>query len=128
MTFVSKAVLYGFLIWLIPFVVAFVIFPLRETARPLFESIMPVTVTAATMGFGISYFRRVSGQYVKEGVTVGVLWLAICVIIDAPLMLLGGPMRMTLGQYAADIGLTYLIIPTVTVGIGLLLAQRGGTS
>lgn len=41
----GRAIFYGFLIWLIPFIVAFVIFPLRESARPLFESIMPVAVT-----------------------------------------------------------------------------------
>ncbi len=47
----GKAVLYGFLIWLTAFVVAFLIFPLRESSRPLFESIMPVVVTLATVAF-----------------------------------------------------------------------------
>ena len=50
MTSVRKAVLFGFLIWLIPFVVAFIIFPLRESSRPLFESIMPVTVAVDAGG------------------------------------------------------------------------------
>ncbi len=124
MTSVGKAVLFGFFIWLVPFVVAFAIFPLRESARPLFESIMPVVVTIATAAFGVSYFRRVTQRYVREGVIVGALWFAICVLIDSPLMLLGGPMQMTFGQYIADIGLTYLIIPAITVGIGYAIAPR----
>jgi hypothetical protein len=124
MTSVGKAVLFGFFIWLIPFVVAFAIFPLRESSRPLFESIMPVVVTTATVAFGVSYFRRVTQRYVREGVIVGALWFAICVLIDSPLMLLGGPMQMTFGQYIADIGLTYLIIPAITVGIGAVLARE----
>jgi hypothetical protein len=89
---------------------------------------MPVTVAVATMSFGVSYFRRVSDRHVREGISVGLLWFAICVLIDSPLMLLGGPMQMTLGQYMADIGLTYLIIPTITVGIGMVLARGHRTS
>jgi len=115
----GKAVLYGFLIWLTAFVVAFLIFPLRESSRPLFESIMPVVVTLATVAFAVTYFRGVKRDYLREGIVIGCLWLVINVLIDLPLMLAGGPMQMTLGQYIADIGLTYLIIPVVTIGIGL---------
>jgi len=119
-----KAVLFGFLVWLIAFMVAFAMFPIRESWRALFESIMPVVVTAATVGFALLYFRKVPTAFVREGVMLGALWLALNVVIDLPLMLTG-PMKMTLLEYAADIGLTYLIIPTVTIGIGLARAQRG---
>lgn len=114
----GKAVLFGFLIWLAAFVVAFLIFPLRESARPLFESIMPVVVTSATAIFAVVYIRGVEKRFLREGVMLGSLWLAINVLIDLPLMLAPSPMQMTLGQYVADIGLTYLIIPAVTIGIG----------
>ncbi|UCC71709.1 MAG: hypothetical protein JSV86_15215 [Gemmatimonadota bacterium] len=122
----GKAVLFGFLIWLVAFVTALLIFPLRESARPLFESIMPVVVTVATVVFVVLYFRRVNTGYVREGVLLGWLWFAISVIIDLPLMLTG-PMQMSLGAYSADIGLTYLIIPAVTVGVGLSSAQAAAT-
>lgn len=125
MTSVRKAILFGFFIWLIPFGVAFAIFPLREASRPLFESIMPVVVTLATVTFGVSYFRQVTSNPVREGLVLGLLWLAMSVGIDLPLMLAGGPMQMTLGEYMGDIGLTYLIIPAVTVGIGTVLGTRG---
>jgi hypothetical protein len=115
----GKAVLFGFLIWLAVFVVAFAIFPLRESSRPLFESIMPVALASATAVLAAVYFNGLKEGYLKEGVILGCLWLAINVLIDLPLMLLGGPMKMTLGEYVADIGLTYLIIPAVTIGIGL---------
>ncbi len=115
----GKAILFGFLVWLSAFVVAFLIFPLRESSRPLFESIMPVVLTTASAVFAVLYFRVVSGGYLREEVTLGLVWLAINVLIDLPLMLAGGPMQMTLGTYLADIGLTYLIIPAVTIGIGL---------
>jgi hypothetical protein len=123
----GKAILYGFLIWLAAFVVAFLIFPLRESSRPLFESIMPVVVTSATAFFAVMYLRGVKTDYLREGIVLGCLWLAINVLIDLPLMLVGGPMKMTLGQYVADIGLTYLVIPAVTIGIGLGCEQVSTT-
>ncbi len=118
----GKAVIYGVLVWLIPFVTAFLIFPLRESARPLFESIMPVVVTVATVAFAVLYFRRVGTSHVREGIMLGALWYVISVVIDLPLML-AGPIGMSLGEYMADIGLTYLIIPAVTIGFGLACAQ-----
>ena len=115
----GKAVLFGFLIWLTAFLVAFLIFPLRESSRPLFESIMPVTVAAATVAFAVVYFRGVTSNHSKEGIVLGCLWFAISVVIDLPLFLFESPMQMTLSQYFGDIGLTYLIIPAITTGIGL---------
>ena len=127
MTPMRRAILFGFLIWLIPFVVAFVIFPLRESSRPLFESIMPVSVAAATVIFGVLYFRHVTRDHVRQGILIGVIWLAMCLLIDLPLMLLGGPMQMTLWEYVSDIGITYLMIPAITIGMGVALGRQGKT-
>lgn len=123
MTSLGKAVLSGAGVWAVPFVVAFLIFPLRQSARPLFESIMPVAVAGATVGFAVPYFRSVGTAFIREGLGLGLLWLLICAAIDAPLMLFGGPMKMTVGQYVADIGVTYLMIPVITLGMGAVLAQ-----
>ena len=128
MTPMRRAILFGFLIWLIPFVVAFVIFPLRESSRPLFESIMPVSVAAATVIFGVLYFRHVPRDFVRQGILIGLIWLAMCLLIDLPLMLLGGPMQMTLWEYVSDIGITYLMIPAITIGMGVALGRTGGAS
>lgn len=118
----GKAVLFGFLIWLIAFVVALAIFPIRESWRALFESIMPVVIAIATVVFALMYFRNVRGVFVKEAVLLGLLWFAINVVIDLPLML-SGPIQMTLAEYAADIGLTYVIVPVITIGIGVARNQ-----
>lgn len=122
MTFLRRALLFGLFIWLLPFAVAFIIFPLRESARPLFESIMPVAIAVVTVVLGNRYLRTVNRNLVREGVLLGVMWLAICMIIDAPLMLLGGPMKMTVAEYGADIGVTYLMIPVITIGLAVASA------
>jgi len=122
----GKAILFGFFMWLIPFVVAVAVFALHESSRPLFESIMAVTVTASAVVLAVSYLRTVRCNSTREGIGIGVLWLLMCVLIDAPLMLLGGPMQMTVGAYMADIGVTYLIIPVVTVGLALAQSRATG--
>jgi hypothetical protein len=118
----AKACSFGVVVWLVPFVVAVLVFPLHEPSRPLFESIMAVTVTATAMVFGLLYMKQVAGDFVCESIRLGILWLIIAIAIDAPLMLLGGPMKMSLAQYMADIGVTYLCIPAVTWGIGVALS------
>lgn len=111
--------------WLVPFLLAFLAFPWRESARPLFESIMAVTVTATAVVLGLGYLRRVERGCGREGVVLGLMWLVMSVLIDAPLMLLGGPMKMSFGAYLADIGLTYVSIPVVTWGLAVARASRG---
>jgi hypothetical protein len=118
-----KMILFGLLTWLIPFVVSIVIFPIRETERPLFESIMPVVVTLCTVVFSVLYLRKVTSAFLKEGILIGAVWLAINLLIDLPLFS-AGPMAMPLSDYIKDIGLTYLIIPVVAIGFGYLLDKR----
>jgi hypothetical protein len=120
----STALRYGLFLWLIPFVVATAIYPLRGHERPLFESIMPVVVTLCTTTFTLRYFRKIDGAYLREGVLLGICWFLICIAIDL-LLFTWGPMQMSVADYFKDIGLTYLIIPTITVGSALLLGRRG---
>ena len=116
----------GVVAWLVPFVVAFLAFPFRESARPLFESIMAVAVTSTAVLLGLAYLRRLRSGFIRAGLLIGLIWFVMCVLIDAPLMLFGGPMKMTFGEYLADIGLTYVSIPVVTLGLAAARAPRGG--
>ncbi len=115
----GRAIGLGVMVWLVPFAVAFLVFPLHESSRPLFESIMAVAVTGTAVAFGLLYLMQVEAGGVGEAIRLGVLWFLIAMTIDAPLMLLGGPMKMSFGQYMADIGVTYLCIPLVTLCIGI---------
>jgi hypothetical protein len=120
---IKLVLLYGFFIWLIPFIVAFFIFPIRENDRSLFESIMPVVVTISVVFFSILYFKKVDAAFFKEGILLGVIWFLISVAIDL-FMFSSGPMKMGFIDYIKDIGLTYLIIPAVTVGSGFLIQSK----
>ena len=120
---VKWAILFGFLIWLIPFMVSVAIFPLRTSDRPLFESIMPVVVTLCAVVFSVLYFKKIQSWFMRESVIVGITWLALSIVIDLVLFM-QGPMKMDIWDYVKDIGLTYLIIPIVTIGDGYLLRRK----
>jgi len=115
--------LYGFLVWLVPFVVALCISPLRTSARPLFESIMPVVLTLSVVVCLILDFRRLDRNFLREGIVAGLVWLAMSLALDFP-MFSAGPMKMSLAEYMMDIGLTYLIIPSITIAFGYLADQK----
>ena len=120
---VRKAILYGFLLWFITLVISMALFPLKRSWPVMFESIMPVALTVVTLVFVNRYYRRVGAWSPKEGARLGALWLTINLLLDLPLFL-GGPMRMSLANYIADIGLTYLIIPAITFGLAAHTAMN----
>jgi len=119
------ALFYGFLVWLIPFIVAFLINPIRTSNRALFESIMPIFLAICVVLFSVFYFRKVKADFFREGILLGVIWFAISLVIDLMMFMPKSPMKMSFIDYMMDIGVTYLIIPTISVGIGYLLEKQG---
>lgn len=115
--------LYGVLLWVIGFAVAFLAFGIRQNNRPLFESIMPVGLSLGTVFFSYQYFKRFKKNYFRESVKLGVSWLAISLLLDS-LMFFDGPMKMSLSEYVSDIGVTYLMIPIITAGFGYVLEKK----
>jgi hypothetical protein len=119
----GRVLLFGFLIWLIPFLVAFGIFSIHETNRPLFESIMAVTVTLVAVLFSVLFFQKTNKNFLSLGILLAVVWFGICFGIDL-VMFTWGAVKMPFWDYVADIGVTYLIIPIVTIGIGWSVTVR----
>jgi len=112
----KQALGYGLLVWLIPFAIAFSAFGLKKSWPSLFESIMAASLCLVVVTFSLLYFRCHEAATAGEGLKLGLLWLAISVAIDLPLML-SPPINYTPAEYLADIGLTYTMIPMITVGI-----------
>lgn len=109
--------------WLLPFLISVCLFPVRQSNRPLFESIMGVVVAMCTAIFLNLYFRTVERRSGFEGALLGILWCGMCILFDLPLFLFG-PMKMPPGAYLSEIGSGYLMIPAVSIPIGLLLASK----
>lgn len=112
-----RLIVYGFLVWLIPFLVAVIFFPTRIEWREMFESIMAVTLVLTVTVLAFDHLRRLTNGQAMAGLIAGIAWMAICIVIDLPLML-SQYIGMSLGEYVGDIGATYLLIPVITTGLG----------
>jgi hypothetical protein len=120
---VKLAVIYGFFIWLIPFVLALLIYPIHEQDRPFFESIIPVVLAGTSVYFAIRYSKTNEIDTVSEGLLLGIMWMLISFVIDFPLFTYG-PMKMPFVNYWKDIGFTYLLIPIITSGFGAISSRK----
>ncbi len=114
----KHAALYGFIIWIFAFLVAFLIFPIHDSNRPFFESVMPVAISIATVFFTYRYFSAVETNFIREGWNLGFVFIIVNWVLDAALMLTPSPMQMGVMEYIYDIGFTYLMILPITLGFG----------
>jgi hypothetical protein len=54
---------------------------------------------------------------------IGIAWLLISIVLYLMIFIVG-PLKMPLWDYATDIAVTYLMIPTITTGFGYLMEHR----
>ena len=57
---VLKLVGIGFIGWLIPFIIGFIAFPLKQGNDPLFETIMPIALVCVAVFFSMVWFKKVT--------------------------------------------------------------------
>jgi uncharacterized membrane protein YpjA len=113
----SKLLLFGFLTWLIPFVVSVPLVgrngqPVLPTG--MFKSLMIVIGSAVGAWLLVRVFRQ-RPTFGHSGLVVGLLWLSINVALD--LLILVPMTKMSLPAYASEIALRYLVIPIIAVAI-----------
>jgi len=122
----AKIVLFGLVIWVVPFLVGFLFvdkegnFIISET---FFKTIMIVIGSLVGVILAVKYFKGIRADFVKEGIIIGIIWLIINWIIDL-IMVSVGFFPMTVGKYFTDVGLRLLGIPMFTIGLGYALKQK----
>jgi hypothetical protein len=119
-----KIILFGFLAWLVPFIAAFPFYGPKGLTIDifLFKTIMIIIGTIVGVLLFVRYFREIKKNYIQEGAVVGLAWFAISVILDMLILL---PMSGSdLSSYFAGIGLRYLTLPIIGVGMGQVLADK----
>jgi DNA gyrase inhibitor GyrI len=72
----KRATLLGLASWLTPFVISFLVFPLKRSNAPLFETLMTLIVLVTAGALFQLYFRGRTVS-VNEALLVGLLWLAM---------------------------------------------------
>ncbi|PKL63331.1 MAG: hypothetical protein CVV31_00595 [Methanomicrobiales archaeon HGW-Methanomicrobiales-2] len=119
-----KLVGFGFLTWLLPFLLSIPFY--SQEGEPLYDiflikSVLLVFSAALGTFLILVFFKGVHDHFIREGALLGGVWLLINWALDAVVLLpLSG---MDAGTYMAQIGLRYLTIPIIAVGIGYAAAQ-----
>ena len=114
----------GLLSWVIPFVVSFAFFGPGGTLMiplVLFKSLMVVVFGALGAVLLILAFAKIRPT-LRSGLAIGFYWFAINVVLDLVILV---PMSgMGMGEWVADIGLRYLMIPTMAAAIGFVAERQ----
>jgi hypothetical protein len=120
-----KIFFFGALSWLIPFLASFPFFTKDgklSIDQGLFKSIMVVVGLATGIFLTYLYFKKLDGRYCFNGFLIGLIWLVMNCGLDILVLL---PMsKMALPAYFMEIGVRYLSIPLITIGMGCLLAKK----
>ncbi|MCT8336221.1 hypothetical protein FKB36_01580 [Methanoculleus sp. Afa-1] len=110
---------FGLLTWLLPFLISIPLY--SPEGEPLYDIFLIKTVllvfsTALGTLLILIYFRGIRDGFVREGALLGGLWLLINWALDAVVLLpLSG---MAASPYMGQIGLRYLNILIIAIGIG----------
>lgn len=103
---------YGLLVWVIPFALAFMLFPIRNGDRIFFESIMPVALVVTVVVLA----RIARNKEFLRSWQTGLLWVIMSVVLDQAFFT-WGPQKISFTDYWKDIGFLYLVIPVITWAI-----------
>ena len=117
--------LYGLLTWAVPFIVSFFFFSRSgelSTNEFLFKSIMIIVGSVTACFLLVQYFKQIDKDFLKTGLILGLIWLLINWVLDAVILI---PMSgMSSSEYVMEIGLRYLVIPVMSLAIGVALANQ----
>ncbi|BDZ70167.1 hypothetical protein [Methanobacterium petrolearium] len=121
---IFKLIGFGFIIWLIPTLATLSVSYLD--ALNYFDVISPVSIAVTVIALTYLYFRDINENYVREGIMCGIIWLIISMALDIMLIFLGIN-KITLIEYVIDIAPIYIIIPAITIVLGLYRNQNQDT-
>ncbi len=121
MQLIKRAFIYGFLLWILPFLASVLIFPLKKTDPAFFQSSLGVISMTLAVLFTVHYFRKTKGS-LKEGIFLGLIFAVISWFFDF-FFFIWGPIKMPLVAYVKEIGIGYLIYIVIPMGFGYLLGR-----
>ena len=121
-----KMILFGLITWIVPFVTSFLFFNMETQQLSInelfFKSIMIVEGGLIGVFLFVHYFRKISDRFVKEGLIIGLCWFLINIVLDVVVLL--PTSQMDFGTYFQQIGMRYLLIPIISLGMGYVARSK----
>jgi|JI8StandDraft_1071087.scaffolds.fasta_scaffold00048_5 hypothetical protein len=119
--FNKKLFLFGFILWIIPFVLAIPLFQLFGDNRIVFKSVICLVLALTIMGVWNKYLQNISSDFLTHSYVASVTWILMSIIPDLFAFLLG--FQMSAVTYFTEIATSYLLIPILLIGNALLLQK-----
>lgn len=119
-----RIIFLGLVSGLVPFVVSFLFFDRTGQLvipQPLFKSLMVVLFGGLGVTLLVAAFRHVP-QSLWSGLALGCYWLAMNIVLDLLVLLPLANLQVVV-TYLYDIGLRYLLIPIISMGMGIVAAR-----
>lgn len=112
----------GVVTWAVPFILAIPLYSLMLSDPAFFKTIMIVSGSLTGMIATVYYLKNIKKDVLKEGIAIGLIWLPLNWILDILILL---PLsQQSIPRYFLEIGLSYLAIPIMTVGVGYALNRK----
>jgi hypothetical protein len=122
MQLIKRALIYGFLLWILPFLASVLIFPLKKTDPAFFQSSLGVISITLAVILTVHYFRKTQGS-LKEGIFLGLIFAVISWFFDF-FFFIWGPIKMTPAAYIKEIGIGYLLYIIIATAFGYMLRRN----
>lgn len=121
-----KTIFFGFLVWLVPFLISLPLVNRDGTYMInvyLFKTIMIISLSITSILLAVKLFNSLNFDYQKYGLISGFSWFFICIGLDL-LLLMVGFFNVSIQNYFIQIGARYLPVLFYNIGIGYLLERN----
>src|SRR5579863_3911654 len=84
----KMALILGFMSWLIPFVLSFMLYPIKAFNSPLYNNILSL-IGLATGALLLNVYFKARPVVMRESLALACLWIGMNLMLDQPFFLYG---------------------------------------
>lgn len=117
-----KRIGYGVILWAVPYGASIPLLSVMESAPMTFKALMVFIASIVGAVLAVYYFLSVEKNYLREAVVLACTWLVVNWVLDVVALLPFS--HQTLPQYFMEIGIEYIGMMALIIGIGYLLEKK----
>lgn len=114
------AIIFGIFIWIITYFITGVLNPFFSSSFPGVNIIAPIAIIITTGLFGIFYIRNIETNEVIEGLTVGVIFVIIDIILDLVFFIIPNRANLIFTDYTFHVFSMIVMTLLITTFLGYL--------
>lgn len=117
---IKLGIIYGILIWFFTYLVSTFVQPVILENVMYINLVTPLSIIILTGFFGILYIREIDENEVIEGITVGIIFIIIDVIMDLIFFIIPHRENVMVANYPSHVISMLVIVLTITTLLGYL--------